>query len=89
MRIEFGVHVPAELLSGRLWVVELLLRLALHRLKFILEDLELLFSLSSRLLSIGCAGIALSRLLGNSNHYENKAQKLKSVTTWNQITYGF
>ena len=82
MRIEFGVHVPAELLSGRLWVVELLLRLALHRLKLILEDLELLFSLSSRLLSIGCARVALSWLLGDCNHYENKAQKLlKSVTT--------
>ena len=81
MRIEFGVHVPAELLSGRLWVVELLLGLALHRLKLILEDLELLLSLSSRLLSIGCARITLSWLLGDCNHYENKAQKLKSVTT--------
>ena len=81
MRIEFGVHVPSELLSGRLWVVELLLGLALHRLKLILEDLELLLSLSSRLLSIGCARVTLSRLLGNCNHYENKVQKLKSVTT--------
>ena len=89
VRLEFSVHVPAELLSGRLWVVELLLGSALHRLKLLLEDLELFLSLSSRLLSIGCAGVALSRLLGNSNHYENKAQKLKSVTTWNQITYGF
>ena len=81
MRIEFSVHVPAELLSGCLWVVELLLGLALHRLKLILEDLELLLSLSSRLLSIGCARVTLSWLLGNCNHYENKVQKLKSVTT--------
>ena len=81
MGVEFSVHVPAKLLGGRLWVVELLLGSALHRLKLILEDLELLFSLSSSLLSIGLARITLSRLLGNSNHYENRAQKLKSVTT--------
>ena len=70
VRVEFSVHVPAELLSSRLWVVELLLGLALHRLELILENLELLLSLCSRLLSIGCAGVALSRLLGDGDHYE-------------------
>ena len=81
MRIEFGVHVPSKLLCGRLRVVELLLGLAFHRLKLILEYLELLLSLSSRLLSIGCARITLSRFLSNGNHYINRAKKLKSVTT--------
>ena len=70
VRIEFSVHVPAELLSGGLWVVELLLGLAFHRLELVLKDLELLLSLSSRLLSIGIAGVALSGLLGDGNHYE-------------------
>ena len=70
VRIEFSVHVPAELLSSRLWVVELLLGLALHRLKLILEDLELLFSFSSRLLSISCARVGLSGLLCDCNHYQ-------------------
>ena len=68
MRTELSVHVPAELLSSGLRVVELFLGGALQGLKLILQNLELLLSIASCTNSLLNVWVHLSRLLCNRNH---------------------
>ena len=69
--LEVGVHVPAELLSSSLRVVELLLGLALERLKLVLENgkLCLTVSVTSGADSLSDMRVNTGRLGSNCDHY--------------------
>ena len=66
MVIEFSVHVPAELLRSRLWVIKLLLWLSFERFKLGLKLLKLLFSITCDLDLR--SWVHLCGLLGDRDH---------------------
>ena len=69
MFIELSVHVPSDLLRGSLRVVELLLRLALERLKFVLEHFELLLGARLRASGSGLVGAHLGGFRRDCDHF--------------------
>lgn len=74
VRLEFSVHVPAELLSCRLRVVVLFLWLPFKRLQLLLKDSQVLLVVTGGL--GGCRPwVALSRLLRNRNHYKGQKRR--------------
>lgn len=75
VRLELGVHVPAELLGRRLRIVILLLWLSLQRFQLLLQDAQVLLVVACRLLSGSCSWVTLGRLLRNRDHYVPKRQE--------------
>ena len=68
MLLELGVHVPADLLSSSLRVVELLLGSTLERLKLVLKNFQFFLSTSLSLLSSGLIWANLSGFGRNCDH---------------------
>ena len=66
MLLELRVHVPAQLLSRRLRVVELFLRNPLQRFKLGLEQLEILIGVIAD--DRGDTGVNSCWLLRDGNH---------------------
>lgn len=68
--LELCVHIPSELLGGRLRVVELLLGCALERFKLVLKHSEVLLSVASRTNCLCNVRVHLGRLHRDGDHYE-------------------
>ena len=78
MRMHVGIHVPSELLSRRLGVVELLLGRLLQRFKLSLKHLQLFLSVPTCCATFweSRSWVGLSGLICNSNHCDRQKEQL-------------